>query len=136
MRSLSLPSQSSPHFSAEIIKAAPDFFVAVPDVAKADDVDGLLLFVFHLEKDAQVLLGTAARPKDRDVDLFVGPLHAADGGMGKSPRGHHRTGRCARRLDETSTAHLAIVSHRILTPVTWEQDHGQLEKRSIHAYVA
>ena len=60
-----------------------------------------------------MFLGAAARAKDRDVDLFVGPLHTADGRMGKGPRGHHRTGRGTRRLDETPTAHLAIVSHRI-----------------------
>ena len=60
-----------------------------------------------------MLLGPAARAEDRDVDLLVGALHTADGRMWKGTGGHDRTGRDARRLDETPTAHLAIVSHRI-----------------------
>ena len=70
-----------------------------------------------------MLLGSAARAEDRDIDLFVGPLHTADGRMGKGPGGHHRTGRGTCRLDETPTAHLAIVSHRIRLQELWKQNH-------------
>ena len=43
----------------------------------------------------------------------LAPFTLPDGRMGKCPGGHHRTGRDTRRLHETPTAHLAIVSHRI-----------------------
>ena len=71
-----------------------------------------------------------ARPPGPRIAILIfslAPFTAADGRMGKGPGGHHRTGRGARRLDETPTAHLAIVSHRIRLQELWKQDHGHLE---------
>ena len=71
-----------------------------------------------------MFLGAAARAEDGDIDFFIGPLHTADGRMGKGPGGHHRTGRGACRLDETPTAHLACclssrLDSRNLEARTW-----------------
>ncbi len=59
-----------------------------------------------------MLLGSAARAEDGDIDLFVSPLDCSHGRMWKGPGGHHGTGRGTRCLDETPTAHFAIVFHR------------------------
>src|SRR5262249_11684800 len=84
---------------------------AIPDVAEADDVDRLLL-ALHLQEDAEVLLGAAARAEDGDVELLVGPLDGADGRMGEGTGCHRGAGRDTRRLQETPTAHHRLVSHR------------------------
>ena len=108
-----------PAFLGRIVEPATSPFPSsplstchLPNVANPDDVDRLLLLIFHLEQNAEMLLGSAARAKDRDIDLFIGPLDRANGRMRKGPGGHHSTGRSTCCLNETPTAHLAIVFHR------------------------
>ena len=114
MRSLSLPWGSRPHLGG-VVEAAPVSRpfrpLAVPDVAEADDVDGLVL-VLEVVEDPDVLLGAAAGPEDGDVDPLVGALDAADGGMGKRTGGHDRAGRDPRRFQEIATAHHGFFLHR------------------------
>ena len=54
----------------------------VPHVVHADDINRLALF-FHVEQGTDVGLHPAARAKNREVQLLVGVLHAANCRVGK-----------------------------------------------------